>query len=489
MDSEQQQDSSNNNHHHHHYQSNEWTFQELLVVLRRGRWTIVLSTLVVLVAVGLYTFLSHPVYESSASVLIDTKSKAGSFPVFNFTESGVTTKIANELQTLRSRSMAEAVARALVEKKFLDNEQERPIEIIHDRGQTDWQSRFSSIPEIAKRLDKVIDFSPVKESDVIKITARSNSPEEAYLIVNTYTQVYADRDMTTSRSKSRQVREFLQAQMGAKHRQLDSTERTLQSYMTRSGMVSLDAETDRVVKQLSQLEASRDGLEVDIASDEKTLSSLRSELATQGPNVAKAMGESNDTYIKLIQSQLARLEVQRDLIVSQNNSQGTLQEAATAEKLNDLDRQITQLKKTLRIRTESFLASIVPESRGTSSTQGSGAVLGQLKQRIIEEQIDLDGLVAKKDALNNVILSYEQQFNQIPQKSIELAKLQRSRLSSEKLFLLVEEKFNEAAITESSELGSVDVIDPAVVPVDPISPRPLLNMAIALLLGLAWVSG
>ncbi len=56
-----------------------------------------------------------------------------------------------------------------------------------------------------------------------------------------------------------------------------------------------------------------------------------------------------------------------------------------------------------------------------------------------------------KVALNAVIAEYERQFNQIPEKSIELAKLQRARLSSEKLYLLVEEKFNEAAITETSE--------------------------------------
>ncbi len=111
-------------------------------------------------------------------------------------------------------------------------------------------------------------------------------------------------------------------------------------------------------------------------------------------------------------------------------------------------------------------------------------MLGQYKQRIIEQQIALDGLIAKKEALSNVIVDYEQQFNMIPRKSIELAKLQRTRLSSEKLYLLVEEKFNEAAITESSELGSVNVIDPAVASPDPIRPRVNLNMAIAFLLGI-----
>ncbi len=131
MDSEHERDSSNGNHHAYH-QSDEWTFEDLLIVLRRGRWTIAISTIVVLLAVGLYTYLTKPIYESSASVLIDSKSKAGSFPVFDLSGSGLTTKITNELETLRSRSLAEAVAQSLKDKKYLDEEQQRPIQIIHN---------------------------------------------------------------------------------------------------------------------------------------------------------------------------------------------------------------------------------------------------------------------------------------------------------------------------------------------------------------------
>ena len=272
MDTEQQEHSSNN---HHHVHSNEWTLQELLVVLRRGRWTILLSTLIVLALVGMYTYLSAPVYEATGSVLIDNKSKAGVFPVIDLSGSGVNSKITNELETLRSRSLAEAVAHTLIAKKFIDETKQRPIQIIRNPDENAGNAPAPSIPEIVKRLGKAVDFTPVKESDIIKLTVRSNDPDEATLIANTYMQTYADRDLNNSRMKSRVAREFLQSQLGTKHQQLDNAERTLQSYMTNSGVVSLDAETERVVKQLSQLEATRDGLDVEIASAQKTLSSLK----------------------------------------------------------------------------------------------------------------------------------------------------------------------------------------------------------------------
>ena len=84
----------------------------------------------------------------------------------------------------------------------------------------------------------------------------------------------------------------------------------------------------------------------------------------------------------------------------------------------------------------------------------------------------------------SVIADYEQQFNRIPQKRIDLARLQRTRMSTEKLYLLIEEKYNEAAITEKSEFGYVDIIDAARVPGKPVSPKVAQNMILAVLAGL-----
>ena len=48
---------------------------------------------------------------------------------------------------------------------------------------------------------------------------------------------------------------------------------------------------------------------------------------------------------------------------------------------------------------------------------------------------------------------------------------------------LIEEKFNEAVITEKSEFGSVHIIDPATVPLAPVSPKIWLNLVLGVLLG------
>jgi tyrosine-protein kinase Etk/Wzc len=283
--------------------------------------------------------------------------------------------------------------------------------------------------------------------------------------------------------KSRSVREFLQSQLQEKHSSLENNERSLQDYMKSSGVVSLDAEVGKVVKQLSELEATRDGLDIEFKSLSRTLVSYKEELTRLEPGVAKAMAQSNDAYIRRLQEELAQREVQRSVIIAQNPD--VRGDRDFSDKIKGLDSQIAELKKNLQERVQSFLQVLLPGDATSAGKEGSLAgFLPQVKQKIIEIQVELDGLAAKKTALGRVIAEYEKQFNQIPQKSIELAKMQRARLSSEKLYLLVEEKFNEAAIAETSEFGYVTVMDPATIPESPVSPKVMLNLILALLVGL-----
>lgn len=453
--------------------------QEYLSIILRGKWIILASFLLVLAATAFQTFRTKPVYEASSLVLIDMKGRQGVLPFFDFTGGGSYNKITNELQILQSRSMAEAVAASLHQLKYLDEERNQIIPILQTYKDDELQDELAGVQQVAGRILGKVTFTPIRDSDIIRITAKSTVPKEAALLANIYTKVYVERNVNASRTRSRAVREFLQDQLTGKKTGLDSAESALQSYMRTAGMVSLDGQSNKVVQQLSQLEATRDGLEIEIRSRQRTLASYREELQKQEPGIAKSLGESSDAYIKLLQEKLAALEVQRDVVIAQNPALAG--QTIYSEKLREIDSQISSLKKNLQSRTQQFLKSLGSDEGGISSA----AFVTQMREKIIELQIELEALNARKRALTAVISQYENEFNQIPEKSIELAKLQRARLSNEKLYLLVEEKFNEAAITEKSEFGYVDPIDPAITPSVPVSPDVRKNLMLGALVGLA----
>ena len=462
--------------------SQEPTFQDYVQIVLRGKWMILASFLLVLAGTAVFTFTTSPVYESTATVLVDTKGQQSQMPLFDVTGIGAVKNIKNELEILKSRSLAEAVAVRLIKRGYTDSTNSERILIIWDRAESGPEDILLTASEIAKRLMTAVEFEPIRDSDVIKVTARSVQPKEAALIANTFAEAYYDRNLFSSRSRSRAAREFLDTQLKVRKSSLDESEGTLQKYMEQKGIVSLDDEAKKVIDQLATLEAQRDAADIELQALSKTLTSYQEELAKQEPNVAKAIGEANDPYIRLLQEQLAMLEVRRDVTVAQNPTY--VGQDIYTQKLKEIDNQINALREKLRKRTEEFLLSLLPGQRSTGSSNDPASFLSEAKQKIIETQIQIQSLQSKKDALQVVLTQYERHFESIPQKSIQYARLQRARLSSEKLYLLVEEKFNEASIKEKSEFGYIFVIDPAIVPLAPVSPKVRLNLLLGAILGL-----
>ncbi len=458
----------------------EKTVQEYLAIIARGKWIALACFAGCILAAFVYSEVATPVYKATATVLID--QRASSFPLtMEGNTRGNFQNIRNELEVLKSRSIADTVAKRLMAIVYADSATKRALPVILAGDAAASPAQPAPLEVIIGRLLAMVDFDPLRETDVIKITAQSGDAREAALIANLYSQAYYDRNIYNSRSRSRALREFLEAQLRDKRSSLDETEQAMQQYMETQGIVSLDDESKKTIEQLSQLEANRDATEIAITSLTRTLESYKAQFPQQEADVARQIGEGNDQYIRGLQDQIAQLEVTRDVTVAQN-PEAAAQEVYAA-RLKEIDDQIASLKGKLQARTNEFIQSL-PAGKTAGGTSDPAGYLKQLKQNIAEGEIELQSLRAKKSALEGVIRQYNVQFERIPKKSIQFARLQRSKLSNEKLFLLVESKFNEAAIAERSEFGYITIMDPAVVPPAPASPKLILNLLIGAALGL-----
>lgn len=457
--------------------------RDYIPVILRGRWLFLWVFGGIMLLTILRVELVERVYEATASVLINTRVSQTLTPLFleQLSSGGQLNTLQNELEVLKSRSLADTVVRILMERKYLDDEARSPILMVQPAGEDESRDQAVLIHGIIKRLYGSVIFDAVRESDVIRITAKSKDPREAALIANTYAKAYHDRSVFTSRSKSRFMREYLEAQVSEKQRALTGIEGSLQNYMEQKGVVSLDEEAKKTIERLSALRAERDAVDINIRTLGKTLTSYQGQLSAQEKDFASVIGESNDPYIRLLQEQLAKLEVQRDVTTTQNPM--LIGQNTYEAKLKEIDAQIDALRSKLKVRTEQFLKTILPSKEGGVG-QGPADYLRRIKQEILETQIEIQSLHAKSKALSEPIQRYETQFERIPAKSIQFARLQRDKQTMEKLYLLLEEKYNQASLQEQSEFGFVDLFDPAVVPKEPSSPKILLTLLFGTLLGL-----
>ncbi|MDZ7767086.1 MAG: polysaccharide biosynthesis tyrosine autokinase [Melioribacteraceae bacterium] len=107
-----------------------------------------------------------------------------------------------------------------------------------------------------------------------------------------------------------------------------------------------------------------------------------------------------------------------------------------------------------------------------------------MTQKVLEEEVKYQSLLSSYKDLSELVERYDTRFNEMPKRTLDFARLQRIKSANEKLYLLVEEKYQEAQINEQSTPGNVLIIDQARVPELPSKPNRMLIIAVGLVLGM-----
>ncbi|MDW8108302.1 MAG: polysaccharide biosynthesis tyrosine autokinase [Candidatus Kryptonium sp.] len=460
---------------------------EVIQVLYRGKWLIILVFILVVLATAIFTFMQDPIYESTAVILIEKGKKGlGLSEAFDITGLSEQRNIKNEIEILKSRSLAEAVAKKLINRVYIDPENKKDTILVILPSRKDLREGikpFASIETILERFEKNVKVESPRDADIIKITARSKNPKEAALIANTFADAYYERNLLMSRNESRSVRKFLEEQLADKKKILDQAESQLETYMKSAGVVALDEESRKLIEQLSDLESKRGEAIVEISTAQKKLNAYLEQIKQIEPEFVKVATEALDPYIKYLQEEIAKLEVTRDQIVAQNPKVGSKE--VLDKSLREIDEQLASLRKKLQEKISEFLKTGFASS-GTPGTQtyDPTGFVKELKQKILLTEIELTAYEAKKKELDKLIAQLNQKFETIPSKLIDYARLERARMSSEKLYLLIEEKYQEAMIAEQSQFGYVQIIDYATPEPKPVSPKVHLNLILSVIIGL-----
>lgn len=135
--------------------SAELDVRDYLDLLRRRRGIVVLSTLIVLAAALGSSFLQTPVYQGKAQLLLQPRSTESLFDPNSGQRNDPVRAVDTEIQVLKSQPVRQAV-----------------------------RSKLGIAPNIS--------VSPVGQTDVIEVKARSTDPERASAVANAYAREYID---------------------------------------------------------------------------------------------------------------------------------------------------------------------------------------------------------------------------------------------------------------------------------------------------------
>lgn len=462
-------------------------WHDYLRIFFRSRYIIAICFLLVVFITAIMTYTTEPVYVASARIMLEDKGGMGA-SLFDFTTMvKKETMINNQVEILKSRSLAEHVIKNLVvlpEARRLrilgydSKSMERYKRDAIDPAKAD-SIRFANLLEQNERWESAVDqlrryiiVAPIRNTDMIEISVHAFSPFESAFLANSVALAFQEMSQEDSQAEVRQVKNFLEDQLQQIAKELSQSEEALRNYQEQARVVALDQETNELVSKVAQFETQYNEAKTAMEATKQRLAYIDQELNRRQLNF-DVETISTQPYLEELKRRIAEKEAQLAIYISQmieKNAYTTTQ--AEVERQN---RQIDALKQKFKEEVSKIAAAEFVDP---------AIIAGSLFTSKIEVETELQALRPKVEEFGKILQRYNEEMEKLPDKSLRLARLIRTAQVNEKLYVMLQEKYQESRITEVGQLGNVRVIDQARPPRSPVKPQKQRNMLLGVLLGL-----
>src|SRR6185369_6720949 len=218
------------------------SLHQFFSILRARRLLAGMILLATLALAAAWIALRPTYYAARAPVLVDVRTD----PVGVNALQGMIAPsfMATQIDIVRS----ERVAQRVVEMLKIDKQ---PKEIEHWREATD--GKGSPQAWFAHELQKKLDVKPARESNIINITWKGKSPDEAARVANSFAQAYLDTSLELKTDPARGYASWFEDQVKTARQNLAAAQGKLSAFQERTGIISADEKGDYETNRLNEL--------------------------------------------------------------------------------------------------------------------------------------------------------------------------------------------------------------------------------------------
>jgi capsular exopolysaccharide synthesis family protein len=415
-------------------------------VVRRRRGLAFLIFLLILAAGTARVVLQRPVYQATAQILIERQIPS----VLEFEQHPRTSQAWDDFYQTQYRLLqSRLLARQVVER----------IGLLHDpefggpRSTTEVSAARQATPGASPVMEQAIDaflaalgIEPIRDSQMVAVSFLAGRPELAAQAVNTLAEAYIQQTLEFRYRVSAEAGSWLTDEANEQARKVQAAEAALQEFKEKEGLVSIDERRTLVEQRLKDLGSALTAAKTRRLHKEALYGQMQAAV-----NPEELPGAMDSPLIQGLRAELAQLERQG----AQLAAQGYLDQHPEAVRLN---RQIEGTRQKIALEAR----------RVVRAAQNDYAAATGEEARVA------DALEATKS------------------ESLELAKrglrydaLKRDLEASQRLADQLVARQKQTDVARDIRASNVHVVDPAIVPRDPVRPRPVRDMLLAVLLGLA----
>ncbi|MEY3867411.1 MAG: hypothetical protein RLZZ338_1302 [Cyanobacteriota bacterium] len=324
----------------------------------------------------------------------------------------------------------------------------------------------------SKDFLKNLTIAPIRGADLLTVTYKDRNKKVAAEVVNKLIYFYIENNQTSLRAETVAARKFIENQLPIAEKKVRQMETELRDFKEKNRVAVLQEEARVAIANIGNLERQISDTKSQLANVTAQSQAFQEQLQmtpqqglvltalSQSPAVQEAMKE-----YQLVERQL---DVERTRFQESSTLIATLQSKKAALKAL-LDAQI---KNVLGNKTE------LP--------QGS-LQLGELKPKIIEAFINVEnqrqGLENQLLPLSKTLTEYKVRLNNLPRLEKEQRELESNLQVSQSIYESLLKKRQEISIAENQNVGNARIVQPAIVPDEPVASRKSLFLVTGGLFG------
>jgi uncharacterized protein involved in exopolysaccharide biosynthesis len=316
-------------------------------------------------------------------------------------------------------------------------------------------------------LEKNLHVIPMNNSNLIKVTYETHSPQEAERVVTELGNLYLAKHAAVHRPQG--TSEFFQQQADQYKSDLAGAEARLVKMNQLTGIVSADFEKQVTLQKYSDFDVSVQQTRAAIAETEQRVKALRGKEASIPSRVTTQIRTADNPQLMAnLKTTLLNLEIKRtELLEAYDPSYPLVREVET------------QIAQAVAAIADAKAGAVREETTDQNPTHE------WVRTEMAKAEADLVGLEARSSVLSAALRTLKERALKLDQQAVVQQELLRTAKADEDSYLLFHRKREEARIADAldqSKIVNVSIAEAAPVPLVPIGLPPWMKLILAVVI-------
>lgn len=450
-------------------------------ILFRNKWSVLAIFLICVLGAFLVTDFTPPVYQSETTIRIldgqPATSLLSQFPLSGFLKD---TSLGTYATLIQSRDLVIApTVNQLIDEELL---KPQPIHrgdtvkwlagllnieldsSVTEQGEltdTEWRDYF-----VKTLIDEQLKVEESPDGNVITLTVKQQKPEYTQLLCNRIAAVLVNIIETEKAENMRWWEKPLpQSMLSEAKQELQKRETELFNFQKANPQIVLNVEGSTQAQLVLALQLSENELTSQLIGAELKLKAYEDELENVPEELDSETISRNPSHLKL-QDNLNEFEIERKALIGKYGD-------VKHPEITSIDEKIKETKDRLG-----------DEEKDIKSTTSSYNPLHQLlAQKVNETQASIISLAKQKAKISEQIDERVKELGGWSEKQLEMFRLKRDVEIYNTQVIALEAKIRESQIIDEARTESIEVLDQARLPEEPIKPRKKLNLVLGAMVG------